>query len=859
MPLAPTPANIEQTDFSAGWTPDLEESSLPPSALLDSINLIIERPTGAAVTREGYLRLPNFALQGYVVKRIYPYTLPGATPAYYLIIIATNKLTTANNIQVWAYNLLTQTAAAVSPSGKVWQDNSGDQWGAAVYGTFYGGSKLDKMWSWNPTDGWDSDPSTPTYDAWVADKAYKKNDAVLYTDGKVYSAADTNRFDTWESGTHYDKGDKVSVYISASGYWKSYKAYKGHDSDNTNKPGTGSGYWRLVKLQAPLIKDAENSEDIESGAWEEIPPAPITNVANYHAHRLWARYDQENFQYAIYSPQAANTGVAKLTWDATDWRITGEFAAGYVPFTTKRGDEITAFHSFGHYQLVFKRHSLHVVAGESPKSWDVTQLADVGCVGPKSITEHDGTVYFASDQGLYITDATQAIPCPGFENIAEWWRDALDWEESLGAVKIWSARGYVWISLATGPEQVPDTTLVYDPATQSFMKQSFGVEDAAVTHMAGIDQMFFAKPNKTGTFAPATYAWTGGIHFSASTQTIGATTTTNLFPNPGFEYAVISWYSPDDAVKVPDAAAQWSKTAADVTLGREHTFDIVYLKGRVVPGASRRGINGLEITHRDVADDGIVSPGDNQYEGYTQSFADVDTSSHTISAFVRRSDWHKNKTAPPIKFVVGTTQIAPTVQDERGHGWWRMSATYTGSLTSRPHGVVVKRGRTVEVDQAMANKGSLIPWFDGWGGDSDTGGAEGGGKGLVMQYDHPDADHMDDGGEPTYRGIPIPWFVRTAWFSFGPVREDRTLRRIWAMIRATDAMPYLRVFHDFSPEELYTEEGAQDETAEVSFFEAPAVELVQNALQFEFGATEAPGAALGIGAETIFLRRRYYN
>lgn len=66
------------------------------------------------------------------------------------------------------------------------------------------------------------------------------------------------------------------------------------------------------------------------------------------------------------------------------------------------GDEITGLAILYGNLIVFKRHSVYIIQGDSPSNFVVSKTnAAVGCVSPYSVISVDNLVYFVSDKGLY--------------------------------------------------------------------------------------------------------------------------------------------------------------------------------------------------------------------------------------------------------------------------------------------------------------------------------------------------------------------------------------------------------------------------------------------------------------------------
>jgi hypothetical protein len=219
---------------------------------------------------------------------------------------------------------------------------------------------------------------------------------------------------------------------------------------------------------------------------------------------MWMRYDnvdvgigKSRAMYSAPSKPVKGSDIAELLWSPTDFRIgvgrratdSGEgTGGGYQDFRTGDGDPITAFVSFGYYQLVFKRRSTHVVAGFDENSWVIRELTqECGAVGPRAAVEHDGLVYFTSDRGLYYTDGTQVVPVPGFEAVRNFMRDSTTWTGELTNVVMASYQSFVWVSLPGS-----GISLLYEPGTKTLELS------AALTQRdGGKTRLYFALADDT--------------------------------------------------------------------------------------------------------------------------------------------------------------------------------------------------------------------------------------------------------------------------------------------------------------------------------------------------------------------------
>lgn len=523
MPVVPAPNIIEIRDFTGGFQPDSPEASLEANALLDVLNLLPDKVTKTPALRKGFAAIatidPTRKVQ--TVRHYSYFTQSGTRKNYLMCVATTGQNNVADNVRVYALDLDSGTVTQVSPANKVWASGDGRHWGETINGVYYGGGPKDPMYSWDGTT-WKDDAGAHDYKTMVdpsssidlntqvpSDKAFEKGDRVRWSDAnnpdaQSYVAITRNHFRKWKTGRKYQKGDKVTIkreWYTGKSWPKSFRCIKKHTADATNRPGDGTGPWQDYWKQL-ILDDPRDEEQRISGDWRVIPEAATTSVAVWHAHRLWLRYDdlaglvgKVRVQYSAPSKPKRNSAINEFHWDPRDFSPRddemGE-GGGWLP-DLQRAEPITALFSYGNYLLVFQRNAVYVLSGASEDSWMFRELATVGTVGPRAVVEHDGLVYFVGPAGMFVTDGTQVVPVPG-ERAQEYIRRRLDGGGNPH-VCAWSYDGYVWVSLPGPTGQDPVETLVYDPSTQSFWKQSIVAYDAVRVRKKGKDYVYFVQPN----------------------------------------------------------------------------------------------------------------------------------------------------------------------------------------------------------------------------------------------------------------------------------------------------------------------------------------------------------------------------
>ena len=874
MAFGSAPPFIEQTDFSGGYQPDIEPAAVPPHALSDVMNLLPDVGSGTPQVRAGFKRIASL-VSGYTVTAIHPYSFingSGVRKTYLMVVVSTLVDNVADNLRVYSLDLQTGTGVQRSPTNKTWVKATGVHWGETINGIFYGGSAGNPMYSWNGTTvAWNDDAGAHDYKELVlptsginlttevsADKAFKKRAEVQYEDPLTLSTQSYRTlkdifYKKWSNAASYQRGDRVSIrreWFTGKSWYKSYHCKKKHDADATNRPGDGSGnwqkYWRLIDLDLPRDDESE----INADHWSLIPEAAATDVAAWHGQRLFMRYDdlsgqvgQTRVLYSAPSRFKKGQAITDLTWDPKDFGPEDDqmsTGGGFFDIETGSNEPITAMAGLGYSLLIFTRHSAHALTGLNESTWNLRPITgQYGAIGPRATCVFNNQVYFFSDLGLATTDGSFVEEVENGQVIREWLRSQVNWDRGRDVV-MWAFDGLVWVSLPSTEADTNDRVIAYDPETSSFWKLDLAVATAAVTRIDGVDQLFFGSSSPTGTLATAVLSWTGTPHRSTSTRVIGGVTRTNRCTSPNFGKA--AGEDPRDV----KANSGWAKTTADK------------VSWHVTSEASFRGVYGATFRN-DRTNPAAV------FEGLQLSFADGSTGTQTISCFIRRANSKREK-KPPLdysyaRFRIAGSDLGSGVHTYRyvGRGWWRMSATFTGSLSARTHAVVIRPDREAHLDCILSeDTASLLAYFDGKESMGDNYEVFGGKSALVYQYDHKDilGAPTDDTGETSYAGDDIRWHLRSAWWTFSAARQDRRIRRSWAMLRGAVTTMF-RGFRNHGATVAF-ETAKSSNTADTSYHEG-AVMPDSYAVGFVLEGTGAPAAVLGLGIDTEPRRQRYHT
>ena len=547
-PVLIQPNLVEMSDFSEGWVPDIEPSSVSPQSLLDVLNLLPDL-SGALQTRKGFTRvdwtgstLPS-ADDGYQLKFIHQYNYIDSATEYknFILVFSDGTDDSADNIQIWLYDVNETTASRIDTASRAWNNGTAEHWGATICGVYYGGTRGEMMYSYDgKTMTWTDDAATPNFkilqddysdveygsgtddDEYPSDFAFKMNTVVKYKAGEshksdYYQTTRDIRFDKWtdDDDQEYDVGDKVSRWDEwdnagdTGRYPRSFRCTARHTAAAAdNAPGDGTDwkdYWQKITLDSPLDEDDEVTND-----WNYLPVAAKTSIGVFHGERLWLRYDEQDqhsrLMYSAPLKPEKDATVADLVFNPHKWApsatMTGE-GGGWIPFNDGDGDAIRALWSLGNYLLVFKRRRCFVLSGLDETTWTKRPLGDVGCVGPHALCERDGLVYFLSYKGLYVTDGTSVEEVRGTGKVRRYIGNRItamgdqNYEDGLKIhcqVKSWG--DFIFMSMpCVGETEEPEVTLCYEPGKASFWYTDLPILGMNIARVEGEDRLFFSAPS----------------------------------------------------------------------------------------------------------------------------------------------------------------------------------------------------------------------------------------------------------------------------------------------------------------------------------------------------------------------------
>jgi hypothetical protein len=512
MPMTSQQNLIEMSDFSGGWAPgELNDAATgfmdtqDPTVTPDATNFVIDPASGVLETRKGYKRLFTTPLTSadlnsdHVISQVHHFRGTNG----YIVMVVTDGSANADNVQLWVHKLSDDTQVRIDDAGVTWDNPTELFYFVNVEGTLYGGLRGNGMFSWNPTDGYDSTASVGNYDAWVSTTgsvssgqkgkhyAWTGREKVTYS-GDTFTPNKNIRYESWDVDESYEVGDKVTRKTDS--YAKSYKCIKRHAADDTvTRPDDGTTwgtYWSRVFLPAPQDSDGNTSDK-----WTLVPDAAESSIGVWFADRMFLRFDgygdRSRMQYSAPVKLEKGEDIPSTDWNPHDWApgndIRGQ-GGGWLPFTDgKYQGPITAAHSFGQYLVVFKRKSVWVLSGQDDTSWTVRRIGrGAGAIASKSVIEHDGLLYFLADDGLHVTDGTAEKAADGNEKVSTWFRERLDTAEAQADddghfPELFKYRGLIGIAIPDASSDGTNswasavTTVFYEPVTASFWKTDLPV------------------------------------------------------------------------------------------------------------------------------------------------------------------------------------------------------------------------------------------------------------------------------------------------------------------------------------------------------------------------------------------------
>jgi len=144
-----------------------------------------------------------------------------------------------------------------------------------------------------------------------------------------------------------------------------------------------------------------------------------------------------------------------------DWPV-----LNFIDISPNDGDTITGIMTYGDYLIITKGHSLWMLTGDGIETFMVRRIhADRGAYAPRSLIKINDTSCFVSDDGIYLTDFTQAVLIS--ERIRNYWRTLNP--RRLSQVASWFYDHKLYVAAPSGSSIYNNTLIVYDVLRQAFI------------------------------------------------------------------------------------------------------------------------------------------------------------------------------------------------------------------------------------------------------------------------------------------------------------------------------------------------------------------------------------------------------
>lgn len=127
---------------------------------------------------------------------------------------------------------------------------------------------------------------------------------------------------------------------------------------------------------------------------------------------------------------------------------------------------------------------------------------------------------------------------------------------------------------------------------------------------------------------------------------------------------------------------------------------------------------------------------------------------------------------------------------------------------------------------------------------------------FIFEYGKSDDGDEDDTGLDVYASTPVTWNVRFTWWPFGLLREQRRIRRVWALVKGACTFT-LSAYRDWVESEVQSTATVVASTTPVHI----EGETFQDshAVSFKLAGTERPAAVYGVAVDSQFRRQRYHS
>lgn len=137
----------------------------------------------------------------------------------------------------------------------------------------------------------------------------------------------------------------------------------------------------------------------------------------------------------------------------------------FIDIAPNDGDVITGIMPLGDYLVISKGHSVWLLTGEGVNTFAVRRIhADRGAYAPRSIVTMNGSLCFVSDDGIYLSDLTQAVLIS--ERVKNTW-SGLN-HRRINQAASWFDDHKLYVAVPSANSIINDTIIVFDSLRQSF-------------------------------------------------------------------------------------------------------------------------------------------------------------------------------------------------------------------------------------------------------------------------------------------------------------------------------------------------------------------------------------------------------
>lgn len=146
--------------------------------------------------------------------------------------------------------------------------------------------------------------------------------------------------------------------------------------------------------------------------------------------------------------------------DASDWSSTDKYTgSGKITVETSDGEKPSGLTNFSNHVILFKRYTMHKLFGEDSTNFNMTQPFGVGCISDRSVVSTRNSLYWLGPDGFYdyMGGSVPTKISDPIKNYIEQINMAYAHHCCAG-----TDGRFVYLSLVTGSNTLPNVTLKYD-------------------------------------------------------------------------------------------------------------------------------------------------------------------------------------------------------------------------------------------------------------------------------------------------------------------------------------------------------------------------------------------------------------